>query len=267
MNTKKPRFVLRGKNTNPAIKCFACGRRDGFIFLNIINDDLARGWDLSPSLRKYFDIRESTKCKNCGCSFRSNLQARTICSLLSPSSKSLSEAIRSSSQLRKLKIAEINACGALHKILAAHPKLQYSEYRPDGKNVKHENLNKLSYKSSSFDIVLTSETLEHVPDWRRAAREIHRVLKPRGQHIFTVPAILARHTRARALIQNGRVKKLLPAAYHGYNRGDTDDYLVFNEFGADFRKSMDEIGFDTKIYYRNIFHLSDPNFVFVSTKL
>jgi SAM-dependent methyltransferase len=266
MHTKNPRLVIRKNKVHQSKYCFACGHSDGFVFLNIINDDLADQWKLATSLRKSFDIRESTKCRHCGSSFRSNLHARTICKVLAPNQKCLAQAINHK-PFSKLKIAEINASGALHKVLVNHPNLQYSEYRPEDKTIRHENLDKLSYTDASFDLVLTSETLEHVPDWQLAMSEIQRVLKPGGYHIFTVPAILTRRTRVRAVRERGKITKYLPASHHGYNRGTTSDYLVFNEFGADYRKAIDELGFDTKIYYRNVLRLSDPNFIFVSTKV
>ena len=265
-NTKQPRYKLRKNSGGQLRHCYACGHSHEFVFKKIINDELAEKWGLNESLRKSFDIRESSQCTVCGSSLRSNLHARTICYLLAPETSFLVEAVRDK-EFRKLKIAEINAYGALHKLITDLPNLMYSEYMSADKKTRRENLDKLSYPSSYFDVVLTSETLEHVPDWRLAKREIHRVLKPGGHHIFTVPAVLTRRTRTRAVMQGEKVKKILPASYHGYNRGKTEDYLVFNEFGSDFRKSIDELGFDTKIYYRNLLHLSDPNLVFVSTKL
>lgn len=266
IHTKKPRLLLRKNKKAPLRYCFACGRKDGFKFLEIINDELAAEWGLDESMRLSFDIRESTKCLNCGSSLRSNLHARTICQVLAPGVRNLAEAVNNKA-FRKLRIAEINYCGALHKIIANLPNLHYSEYKPDNPAVRHEDLNKLSYKTNSFDAVLTSETLEHVPDWHQAKQEIHRVLRRGGQHIFTTPTILTRRTRSRAYLKGGKIIKTLPPSYHGYNRARTDDYLVFNEFGADMRKSIDQIGFRTELYYRNILRLSDPNFVYVSTKI
>lgn len=265
-NTKHPRYMLTNTRTSGLKFCYACGHKGSFSFKNIINDNLAAEWELTGSLRRSFDIRESSQCGNCGNSLRSSLQARTICKVLAPRTKCLTEAVKDP-DFRKLKIAEINSCGSLHKLLIDLPGLSYSEYRPADKSIRQENLDKLSYPSDSFDAVLTSETLEHLPDWALASREIRRVLKTSGRHIFTVPAILSRRTRTRAVRESGKINKLLPASYHGYNRGKTDDYLVFNEFGSDFCKSMDGLGFDTKIYYRNLLYLSDPNLVFVSTKL
>jgi hypothetical protein len=41
--------------------------------------------------------------------------------------------------------------------------------------------------SNSFDVVVACDVLEHVPDDRRAMREIHRILSPNGYAILTVP--------------------------------------------------------------------------------
>lgn len=45
----------------------------------------------------------------------------------------------------------------------------------------------LPFASASVDLVLSFEVLEHVPDESVALNEIHRVLKPRGEIIFSVP--------------------------------------------------------------------------------
>jgi SAM-dependent methyltransferase len=54
----------------------------------------------------------------------------------------------------------------------------------------------LPFESGSFDAVICSETVEHVPDDRAVLREISRVLEPRGLLVFTVPLLwnLARLT-------------------------------------------------------------------------
>lgn len=49
----------------------------------------------------------------------------------------------------------------------------------------------LPFLAESFEACLCSETLEHLPDDRRALSEIHRVLKPDGCLILTVPNLWA----------------------------------------------------------------------------
>jgi SAM-dependent methyltransferase len=267
LNTKHPRVWQLVSKKNGLGRCYVCGNRDGFAFKPVLNDDLSNAWQLDKKLRKQFDIRESSSCNVCRSSLRSNLHARAICALSAPTASCLKEAVKLK-EMRQLKIAEINACGALHQVLQELPNLAYSEYAPPDKTIRREDITALSYQTGSLDMVLTSETLEHVPDWQQGFREISRVLKKGGHHIFTVPAVLGRQTRYRVAVENGEVKELLPASFHGCTRNvDTSDYTVCTEFGADLRRRLEEFGFDTKLYYRNVWQLSDPNFVFVATKL
>ena len=46
---------------------------------------------------------------------------------------------------------------------------------------------RLPYASAAFDLVLSHEVLEHVPDDRRAVEEIVRVLRPGGRLVLFVP--------------------------------------------------------------------------------
>ena len=53
--------------------------------------------------------------------------------------------------------------------------------------VRHENLEHTSFEDAAFDLILTSEVMEHVPDALQAEREIVRLLRPGGRYAFTVP--------------------------------------------------------------------------------
>ena len=48
----------------------------------------------------------------------------------------------------------------------------------------------LPFASDSFDLVVSCETIEHVPDVRAAVREMHRVTKVGGQLFLTTPNYL-----------------------------------------------------------------------------
>jgi SAM-dependent methyltransferase len=49
----------------------------------------------------------------------------------------------------------------------------------------------LPFRDASFDLVLATDVLEHVRDEARALAEIHRVLRPGGALVATVPAFMA----------------------------------------------------------------------------
>ena len=48
-----------------------------------------------------------------------------------------------------------------------------------------------SYENDRFDSFICSHVLEHVPDDRKAMRELYRILKPGGKAILMVPIILS----------------------------------------------------------------------------
>ena len=53
----------------------------------------------------------------------------------------------------------------------------------------------LPFADDSFDIILCNHVLEHIPDDRKAMKELYRVMKPGGWGIFQVPQDLKReHT-------------------------------------------------------------------------
>jgi SAM-dependent methyltransferase len=52
-----------------------------------------------------------------------------------------------------------------------------------------EDLECLTFPDNSFDLFITQDVMEHIFDLEKAFKEIARVLKPGGAHIFTAPLI------------------------------------------------------------------------------
>jgi SAM-dependent methyltransferase len=46
---------------------------------------------------------------------------------------------------------------------------------------------RMAFASGSIDVLIACDTLEHIPDDRRALSEFHRVLRPGGMAVLTVP--------------------------------------------------------------------------------
>ena len=71
------------------------------------------------------------------------------------------------------------------------------------KGFRCEDLMAQTFENESFDLVITSDVFEHLPDVAPAVREIMRTLKPGGAHIFTVPWVRWSKTLVRALVKDG----------------------------------------------------------------
>lgn len=221
------------------VSCPVCGRRgplDGF----------------------HQNIRESGLCSACGAWTRIRQLAVVATAALSeltgrPGARCLTD-VRDSPGLR---VYNTEAQGALHDALSPLPGYVASEYfgpelrqgdaGPGG--VLHEDLQDLSFASETFDLVLSTDVLEHVPDPYRAHREICRVLRPGGHHVFTVPYDeAAARDDVRAEVVEGEVRLLSEPLYHGDPLRPEEGALVFTIFGLEMVVKLAQLGFRTSVY-------------------
>jgi ubiquinone/menaquinone biosynthesis C-methylase UbiE len=61
------------------------------------------------------------------------------------------------------------------------------EAKKTGADTRIASGEKLPFNKEMFDFVLCTETLEHIPDWKKSVKEIKRVLKKKGVVIVTIP--------------------------------------------------------------------------------
>jgi SAM-dependent methyltransferase len=140
---------------------------------------------------------------------------------------------------RTMEIHESSPEGAFsNKLRVQAPGYYSSQFLPgvprgavvDG--IRNEDLRALTIFDSSLDLMVTQDVLEHVPDPDSAFREIARVLRPGGLHIFSVP-VYAKPSRERARQRpDGSIELLDAPEYHG-NPVDPNGSLVITEWGPD----------------------------------
>ena len=128
--------------------------------------------------------------------------------------------------------------------------------------VRFEDLRQLTFADESFDLVISSDIFEHVRGPGDAFREVFRVLRPGGRHIFTVPLQwpLPGTTRSRVDYSGPDDVFLLPPQYHGSPLGG-EGSLVYTDFGMDLPEGLRWLGFETVTH-----HLYRNALTFVSTK-
>lgn len=110
--------------------------------------------------------------------------------------------------------------------------------------VQCQDVQRLTYADASFDVATSTEVLEHVPDDRRAFAELHRVLRPGGALVFTVPLMDAPATIERARLENGTVVHLREPEYHGDRLRGRRAVLAFRTYGLDILDRLRAAGFE-----------------------
>jgi ubiquinone/menaquinone biosynthesis C-methylase UbiE len=128
---------------------------------------------------------------------------------------------------RRLRVLEINEAGTLTQFLSRLPKHCIGRY-------PQLDMMRMPYADGSYDLVVHSDTLEHVPEPITALAECYRVLASGGFCVFTVPTIIDRMTRSRTG---------LAPSYHGDPNVRSADFVVQTEYGCDAWKHLFLAGF------------------------
>lgn len=93
----------------------------------------------------------------------------------------------------------------------------------------------IHYPDDTFDIVYCSHVLEHIPDDRKAMRELHRVLRPGGWAILQVPIASGSTFEDRSVTNSQERERLF--GQHDHVR----------RYGLDYQDRLREAGFDVTI--------------------
>ena len=106
--------------------------------------------------------------------------------------------------------------------------------------VRHEDLRALSFPSNSFDLVMSAEVFEHIPEPYVALAEVFRVLKPGGSYVWTVPMNADPQSKDTQISMLNAAGKRFDAAdpaikspqFHGDPMAPEGGIVVFQIFGA-----------------------------------
>lgn len=134
--------------------------------------------------------------------------------------------------------------------------------------VRHEDLTRLSLDSESVDVVITQDVFEHIPEYRTALKECHRILRPGGSLVFTIPFFSeSMTTNVRAIVRtDGSVEHLAEPEIHGNPLGGGS--LCFQHFGWDILDELRSAGFSHAAAHSYWGpwqgHVLGPSFVFTA---
>ncbi len=194
--------------------CSICGGAK-FSFQKVLWPELVADWQLSEIETAYVDEQQGCTCDNCGANLRIVALGNAMRQAFGTDIPL--QAFVSTSAATKFRILDINGAAAISQTLAMLPLYVRGDFPA-------VDMHALPFGDQSFDLVIHSDTLEHVERPVRALEECRRILTPGGRVCFTVPIIVGRLTRGRA----GLAK-----SYHGDPSNSSQDFVVHTEFGAD----------------------------------
>jgi SAM-dependent methyltransferase len=144
---------------------------------------------------------------------------------------------------------ELSARGPVLDFLAAHARSVVGTEFLDGvapgasrDGVRCEDVQALSFADASFGLATSTEVFEHVEDDAAAFAELHRVLRPGGLAVFTVPLSDAATTVERTALRDGRRVPVLPPEIHG-DPLRPDGILCLRNYGRDIVDRLRGAGF------------------------
>jgi hypothetical protein len=238
--------------------CFVCQKRAQFL----------SSWEQAFSVGGHLEMnwREHMQCPRCRLNNRMRASIHLLMKTIAPTTESRIYATEQSSPL----FIYLRKC---------FPFLQGSEFMQDSalvsenssKKLRHEDLTQLSFPTHSFDVILSFDVLEHIPDYRGAFAECARTLKPAGKMLFSVPfdANSVRNQIRARLRKDGTINYLLPPEYHD-DPQNPGGCLCFQHFGWEMLEEMKQVGFSSvwalSHYSREYGYLGDKQIQFLAEK-
>jgi SAM-dependent methyltransferase len=221
-----------------------------FNFRLIIKCPVCGQISIMKNLKKDLLIRECCNCIICNSKNRQRQIAYVLTQRMGV--KSLVELSRKSEAF----IFNTETNGPLHKMLDKAKHYVCSEYLGthyksgeiiDG--IRNEDLQNLSFDKNSFDIVISADVFEHISHPYKAHKEIYRVLKPNGRHIFTVPFYQEKFLDEKRvkIDDDSKIIYFKEPLYHNDPLSEKG-ILVYNIFSLEMIVKLAEIGFVTNLY-------------------
>jgi len=210
--------------SKPIEACTCCGSND-LVASKVLWRALVEEWGLSEEETRYVDRQQGLQCRRCRSNLRTMALALAVCRCYGHDG-TFAQFVKKFGT-RRLRILELNEAGGLTQFLSKLPKHCLAKY-------PQVDMTHMPYADNSYDLVLHSDTLEHVRQPVSALAECYRILEPGGYCVFTIPVIVDRMTRGR---------EGLPLSYHGDPNERSADLAVQTEYGCDAWKHLILAGF------------------------
>lgn len=198
-------------------------------------------------------LRETLRCKSCGATMRQRALSHKLLEYISLKTghpfASLAEYAKADFSLR---ILDTDCFSPLHRILRGKKGYLASKFLPTEKfgielepAIYNLNLESIDFEANRFDIVLTSDVMEHVKYDDVAHTEITRVLDDGGAYIFTVP-FNSSYKFNRVLVSETGFGEIFLEKPHYHGDPLTGGILAYRIYGSELIESLESKGLEVE---------------------
>jgi SAM-dependent methyltransferase len=200
-------------------------------------------------------LRETLRCRTCF----SKMRDRTLAAgLLDVMAKKFDLEADSITELAErmpaaVRVLDTDANGRIGRLLSDLPGYTVSLYQPDrengadlGKGVVNVDLERMPFPDESFDVILSTEVMEHVRYVETAYREIARCLGDGGTYLFTVPYDASLSETWQLIDPETDEELVSPPHMHGDPDLRAEGIKSYRVFGRDITAQMQDAGLESE---------------------
>lgn len=120
-----------------------------------------------------------------------------------------------------------------------------TQYKEKYQNIQYEDVMDLSFDDRSFDLYISCEIVEHVPDIGRMLKEARRILNLGGAFIATFPFAISQYDHiVQTTAVNGEFSIQMPQKYLGTPSNNRNDSSIYTIPGWKILDECQAYGFD-----------------------
>jgi len=201
-------------------------------------------------------LRETLSCRACGATMRDRQMAfgllKVVAARLGQVEQDLRAFVRA--PRGRLAILDTDSFSTLNRVLRGLPGYVHSQYRPDLPNGQvlpdgsaNVDLLQIPFPADSFDVIMTSDVMEHVEHDAHAHREILRCLAPGATYVFTIPYDPCLQGTRRLTVPSGAYGTpfVLEKQVHG-DPHSASGIVAHRIYGQDFLREMGDLGYEIR---------------------
>lgn len=198
-------------------------------------------------------FREGYQCPNCRASLRYRGQAASIIKIFGDDDKIDLNELARQDFFKKLNIYEPGVTGPFRNLFSDVENYRNSFYWDDVElgsvkdGLECQSLEALTYDDNQFDLVISSDIMEHVRRPWDAFADIFRVLKPGGYHVFSIPVHLPMPSKTKYRVDTTGDEDIHLDEPHYHGNGMGGKSLVYTDYGADIEAQLKSVGYHVKL--------------------